>query len=57
MKYLKNIIIGVVVMAIYIGCVSWIYEGIKLEPADKFVICWFGFCSLCISQVISNLKA
>ena len=52
MTYLKRIITAVIVMAIYIGCVMWIYEGIKLEPADKFVICWFGACSLFLSQLI-----
>ena len=39
-------------MAIYIGCVLWIYDGIKLDPSDKFVICWFGACSLFLSQLI-----
>ena len=39
-------------MAIYIGCVLWIYDGIKLDPSDKFVVCWFGACSLGISQLI-----
>lgn len=52
MKYLKRIFTAVIVMAIYIGCVLWIYEGIKLDPADKFLICWFGFCSLLLSQLI-----
>ena len=52
MTYLKRILISVVVMAIYIGCVLWIYDGIKLDPSDKFVVCWFGAGSLGISQLI-----
>ncbi len=52
MTYLKRIITAVIVMAIYIGCVLWIYEGIKIDPADKFLIRWFGACSLFLSQLI-----
>lgn len=52
MKYLKRIITAVIVMAIYTGCVWWIMEGVKLTPDNKFLICWFGACSLGLSQLI-----
>lgn len=38
----SKIIITALAFIVYIGCVIWICDGIKLQPHDKFLICFIG---------------